>query len=406
MNASDYVRVKVLGSTSQMKLRTLTAGAVFSAVAALIAGCASPGSPKPPSLRLPLAVKNLQAERWGKSVRLAFTVPERTTDGLLLQGAKAKNKNLGATTSMAKTGALAAEICRVQAGNCHPLARMTVLPNDHATYEDTLPDDLRHGKPSILEYHVRVMNADGRDAGWSNLATAPGGGVLENISQLQVRAVRGGVELHWNAARNARAGDRIEIHRTVQIASETVRASAETMKSETEADPAGKKTPRATDLSAEGFPDAGGVVDTSIQPKQSYEYRAVRVRVEKVGGESFTVHGEPATVVYTPGKDTIPPRIPTGLEAVATPSTGTAKAAIDLSWEPVQDPDLASYNVYRSEESGQVWKKIGNAPSAAFHDDTIESSHTYFYRITSVDSSGNESRPGATARETARSGVE
>src|SRR6202453_2038290 len=53
----------------------------------LTLSCASPGPPRPPSLRLPLVVKDLTAERVGDEVHLQWTTPEKTTDKLPIKGA-------------------------------------------------------------------------------------------------------------------------------------------------------------------------------------------------------------------------------------------------------------------------------------------------------------------------------
>src|SRR6201982_3873309 len=80
---------------------------------AFVAGCASPGPPRPPSLNLPEVVKDLTAERVGDVVRLHWTTPDRTTDRLDLQGA------------------MTAEICRVTVPvppppACTPITRLPV----------------------------------------------------------------------------------------------------------------------------------------------------------------------------------------------------------------------------------------------------------------------------------------
>src|SRR6185312_3392858 len=46
-----------------------------------LAGCGTPGAPRPPSLRLPQAVSDLAATRVGNTVTLTWTEPQRTTDG-------------------------------------------------------------------------------------------------------------------------------------------------------------------------------------------------------------------------------------------------------------------------------------------------------------------------------------
>ena len=59
------------------------AGAV---VLALGSGCALPGPPLPPSLKLPAVVTDLSASRTGDAVTLRWTTPEDTTDKLPIKG--------------------------------------------------------------------------------------------------------------------------------------------------------------------------------------------------------------------------------------------------------------------------------------------------------------------------------
>ena len=79
-------------------------------VTVLAAGCASPGPPLPPSLKLPQVATKVTAARVGDAVILRWTMPTRTTDKLLI------------------AGPITAEICRstaaAGAGTClHPLRR-------------------------------------------------------------------------------------------------------------------------------------------------------------------------------------------------------------------------------------------------------------------------------------------
>src|SRR3954453_20214624 len=45
-----------------------------------LVGCASPGAPLPPSLKLPKPVEDLTATRKGNQVTLSWTPPTRTSD--------------------------------------------------------------------------------------------------------------------------------------------------------------------------------------------------------------------------------------------------------------------------------------------------------------------------------------
>src|SRR5882757_10485661 len=77
------------------RARRWFAAAVVAPLLALVAGCASPGPPQPPSLNLPEVVKDLTAERVGGVVHLHWTTPETTTDRIDIKGA------------------MTAEICRI-----------------------------------------------------------------------------------------------------------------------------------------------------------------------------------------------------------------------------------------------------------------------------------------------------
>jgi fibronectin type 3 domain-containing protein len=101
--------------------------------------------------------------------------------------------------------------------------------------------------------------------------------------------------------------------------------------------------------------------------------------------------------------DTFPPRTPTGLAAV--PSTD----GIDLSWEPNTEPDLAGYIVYRRQVS-VTGEAIGTptrltstpTPAPAFSDRTAQPGQSYSYRVTAIDTAGNESPASTEVQESRR----
>ena len=80
-------------SSAARPVRTNNAGILLALSASLtvsagLAGCASPGPPLPPSLKLPqvVAPTALTATRVGDAVTLHWTTPMRTTDKLLIAG--------------------------------------------------------------------------------------------------------------------------------------------------------------------------------------------------------------------------------------------------------------------------------------------------------------------------------
>ena len=60
------------------------------------------------------------------------------------------------------------------------------------------------------------------------------------------------------------------------------------------------------------------------------------------------IQGLPSEAIVVATTDVFPPAVPQGLVAVADAAAG----AIDLSWSPDSDSDLAAYHVYRRDVHG------------------------------------------------------
>jgi len=95
-------------------------------------------------------------------------------------------------------------------------------------------------------------------------------------------------------------------------------------------------------------------------------------------------------------KDIFPPKAPQGLVAALLPGAAAGKQVADLSWSINAEVDLAGYRVYRSENEGEMGTLLNAKllPTPAYQDDTVQNGHRYWYRVTAVDASGNESAPG------------
>ncbi len=85
--------------------------------------------------------------------------------------------------------------------------------------------------------------------------------------------------------------------------------------------------------------------------------------------------------------DTIPPVAPTGLSAKA------GIATILLDWNDNSESDLAGYNVYRSTVSGGPYTKQNTSliSTSEYINDGVTSGTAYYYVVTAVDTSSNES---------------
>ena len=120
-----------------------------------------------------------------------------------------------------------------------------------------------------------------------------------------------------------------------------------------------------------------------------------------MSGKSIDIEGPSSAEIIVDTKDIFPPAAPTGLAAVAAPDEG----AIDLSWAPNTETDLAGYAVYRSSAGGEAVRisppgKPIDTP--AFRDATAQPGHEYVYSVTAIDRDGNQSPRSAEVKERCR----
>jgi hypothetical protein len=373
---------------------------------ALAVGCASPGPPRPPSLRLPEVVKDLTAERVGDEVHLRWTTPTKTTDKLEIKGS------------------LTAEICRGDASVCTPVKRLPVHPgSSEAT--DALPVPLTVDPASLLLYRVRILNVNERSAGQSSVAFAAAGAAPPPVEKLRATSVRAGAMLEWQPRLTVASVqlDRLIDGATVPTKEPRPRPNPKSdsaAPSKPKSEPASQAPPKSL-LQPKPAPsvevklqtpkeasDPGGTIDTTAQRGETYRYTAQRVRTVLLSGHSLEMRSSISAPVILHVKDTFPPQTPTGLAAVPGGIT-PADASIDLSWEPDTDADLAGYIVYRQPvtPAGAITgpaTRLNATPivGPAYRDQTAVPGQRYAYRVTAVDTVGNESAPSADVQERLR----
>jgi hypothetical protein len=91
-------------------------------------------------------------------------------------------------------------------------------------------------------------------------------------------------------------------------------------------------------------------------------------------------------------KDVAPPAAPAGVAALAR------DGAVELSWSPSSEADLAVYRVYRA-RPGAAPERIAEvaAGESSYRDAAPERGVPFLYTVTAVDGAGNESPPSAPA---------
>jgi hypothetical protein len=360
-----------------------TAGLAAALAAGLmLAGCGTPAAPQPPSLKLPVPVADLAASRMGNQVTLTWTMPKKSTDKLLLKGN------------------VAGFICRKEnAGNCIAAGSgLSVAPGAAGSFTETLPADLAAGEPRPLSYFVELRNHNGRSAGLSNAAVVLAGEAPAPVAGLSAEIRKTGVELRWTHLEAAT--QEIRLRRNLLNPPPAKHQQGQQGLLTPQPEPI-EQNLLVDSCTREAGKGSCRALDSSIRFGQVYEYRAQRVARVTVEGNTLELAGEFSAPVRVEARDIFPPAVPTGLAAVATTGDNGAGNAIDLSWQPVTDADLAGYVVYRREGDGE-WQRIspaGPLVPPAFHDSQAQPGHSYRYAVSAISQGGNESARSAETEE-------
>ncbi len=358
--------------------------------AAFLAGCGMPAAPQPPSLHLPTPVSDLTANRTGDEVSLAWTMPKRDTSKVVLK------PNIPVAVRVCRASTMAASA----AGSaCATAGNLTFAPGASATFTDKLPASLATGAPRPLRYFVELTNRKGRSAGLSNAAMVLAGQSPAPVTDLSAQVRKDGIVLRWIPGLAEPYQTQVRLERallTPQPAKQTqgpLAAPAEPLKQ---------------DLLVPVGSQHGVALDKDIRFGETYAYRAQRIARVTVDGNTLELDGALSPPVRIDAQNVFPPAVPTGLAAVATPAENGTGPSIDLSWQPVSEPDLAGYIVYRRQPDipGQqptLWRRIsGPQPvvGPGFHDPNVEPGHTYDYGVSAIGQNGRESARSAPAEET------
>ncbi len=351
-----------------------------------LTGCGTPAAPQPPSLNLPDPVRDLSAVRSGSQVSLTWTMPRKSTDKLLLKRS------------------VAVRVCREEeadkgAANCAPAGSSFALaPGAEGAFTDSLPPALTAGPPRLLSYRVELSNRNGRSAGLSNAAQVLAGQAPAPVAGLGAEIRRRGVVLSWTPVAAEESGATlIRLDRKL-LNPPATKPRQGPMAPEPEPLEQNLLLRSCAQDARKGLCRA---LDEDIRFGQSYEYRAQRVARVRVGKQTLELDGALSAPVRVEVRDIFPPEEPTGLAAVSTPAEDGAGPAIDLSWRPVADPDLAGYAVYRREGEA-AWQRISSAEPLvppAFHDAQVQPGHTYRYAVSAIARNGHESALSAETEE-------
>jgi hypothetical protein len=345
---------------------------------ALIVGCAAPGDPSPRHPIVPAAITDLGARQSGSSVVLTFSLPRQSTDREPLD----ESPTIEIYRATLSPGTSPDRKTSWRLVYSIPPERVdSYLNGDRIEFRDPLtPDDFAGAAGSSLAYMVRTRAVKTRASGDSNIFTAriyPPPGAPRD---LHISVTESAIVLSWSEPLAVGAAPKPTGYHVYRADVESGDAPAPQDVSQ-----AKLKSP----LTLQGSPTSPEFSDTHFEFGHSYLYT---VRAIRQYGADMIESADSAPAIVTP-RDTFPPAAPAGLEATIIPATPAAPAHVELSWAISSEPDLAGYNVYRSDRDDSPGERINTElfPSPTFRDTSVVPGWRYFYRVSAVDNSGNES---------------
>jgi hypothetical protein len=121
---------------------------------------------------------------------------------------------------------------------------------------------------------------------------------------------------------------------------------------------------------------------TDVPPYGTFDYRVTAV----AAAGPPRIESDPSAPATATFKDLVPPPAPASVTALVETKV------VRLVWDPVDVPDLVGYNVYRTEKAGRVKFTYGLPINQThFGDESVLPGIEYYYSVTAVDKSGNES---------------
>lgn len=372
----------------------------------LLAGCGLAANPQPPTLWLPAPVKDLSATRAGDLVELHWTMPRNTTDKVALKGdqrahfcweapaAGSAISNAGGTAAApAKTAGkrtpAAVAAPEFDAKACKPAGDGMFPPEKPADFKAKIPRELTSGIPRVVGFYVLLENHAGKTAGASNAAWIATGAPPPPVTGLRLETRTAGVVLHWQTAATETAMV-LRIHRTL--------ADKPGVEKPNQASGAPPAEGQVLEVDLDRI-DPGEALDHDAPLDHEWNYSVQRVLKVNIEKHALEIAGQASETVGIDAKDIFPPAIPGGLAAVVDEQA----RAIDLSWAPDTDADLAGYVVYRRDvTAATAMERIsGTAPvaSPSFSDTRPVAGHRYAYAVSAVDQDGNESERSGDVEE-------
>ena len=325
------------------------------ALAALVA-CGVPSEPLPPLQEIPSPVADLSAAQVGARVQLVWSRPRLTTEGTRAQSLDRMEifglflRDETELTSFPEQSRLVATAPVESASETE----------ERTVYELPL-EGPRIGATAF--FAVKAVNRKGKDAGFSNMVSLTIADLPEPPSDLQATLTEKAIRLSWKPAPRSVFGGAAPPLDGYQVL---------------------RKEAGSTEAAEEiGMAPSPAYDDSSFEFEHRYVY-SVRAFVKQGDSLAATPFSAPVEMAAV---DRFPPAAPQNVRAIAVPG------AVEMAWSPNPEPDLAGYNVYRSD--GGTFAKLNpeRLLIPVLRDPAVRPGAAYRYHVRASDKNGNQSDP-------------
>jgi hypothetical protein len=358
----------------------------FLAIAFALTGCGAPGDPVPPSPPVPTPIADLSAHQLGDGVALNFSLPSKTIRGERLQQPPAIEVLRGELKPDGSPSLKSLHVVETVPGEL----AAKYQSDDRTQIVTPIPPTENHS-PSGFDavFAVRTRASRKRASADSNAIKIHIYPVPAPVGEIKSQLTETAIDLTWQPVTQTTGGD--------PIAVTEYRVYRGELDSKT-------YDPKITgpDVLQERFAAPLARLDRTNDPRyadKQFDFGKIYVYIVRSattagGNELESSDSDP--LILKP-VDTFPPSVPQGVVAAAieNPETTPPSMEVDLSWSINSEQDLAGYRVYRSEREGERGPLVTQdlLLSPAYRDTSVTSGHKYWYSVTAVDLSGNESAP-------------
>src|SRR5579862_8548235 len=374
---------------SSFEFRVSTLGFLVIAVisvAAILTGCGAPGDPVPPSPPVPTAIADLSAHQMGDGVALDFSLPSKTIRGDHLQQSPEIEILRGELKPDGSPNLKSFHVVETIPGE---LAAKYQSEDRTQVVTPIAPTENRSASGFDAVFAIRTRASRKRASADSNVVKIHVYPVPAPVGTIKSDLTETAIDLTWQPITQTTAGDPIAV--------------TEYRVYRGELDP---KTydPKITGPAAlhERFITPLARLDRTNDPQfadKQFDFGKTYVYIVRsvtTAGGNELESGDSDPLILKPA-DTFPPSTPQSVVAAAieNPETTPPSLEVDVSWSINTEQDLAGYRVYRSEREGEKGSLVTQdlLLSPAYRDTSVTSGHRYWYSVTAVDLSGNESAP-------------